>query len=196
MPHFTSRKSSFTILSALLLVLASLALAACGSSSSSSSKTTAGAPTVKAAAARTRFAAIRECLRKNGVALSSRTPGQPPRRGYLPGGAPVLPKGMTPQRYQAAIKKCGGLARPARPGRVGGRLQSPAFKHALANFAACLRKHGIDIPAPNTTGRGPVFNTNGIDVAGAKFKAARQKCASILSDTFRTPRGGGVKPGG
>jgi hypothetical protein len=199
MPHSTSRTLRAAIASAIVLVLSSLALAACGSSSSSSAKTSASAATAKAAGtagAPARFAAIRECLQKDGIVLPKRTPGgRPSGKGFLPGGAPQLPQGVSPQRYQAAIRKCGGLARPIRPG-AGARLKSPAFKHALANFAACLRRHGIRVPPPNTSGRGPVFDTSGIDTAGAKFKAGREKCAGILSDTFRKTPGGSAAPGG
>jgi hypothetical protein len=196
-----------------VLLLACLGLAACGSSSGSSSTTsasasttgtsgtsgtsgatgTSGAPgTPGAAGARSgRFAAIRECLQKNGITLPQRTPGQgrpPGGAGGLPGGAsgPQLPKGVTRAQYEAALKKCGGgnLA-----GRGGGtaRIRNRAFLTALGKFASCLRQNGVNVPVPNTSGNGPVFDTKGIDTSSAKFKAAEVKCQPILRAAFHVP---------
>lgn len=182
----------------LLLLLACLTLAACGGSSSGSSSTAAaGASTSTAGGASgaggSRFAALRECLQKDGITLPKRTPGQRPggAGGLLGGaaGALQLPKGVTRTQFEAAMKKCGGLAR----GRFGGggagrRFDSPSFKAALAKFATCMRANGVNVPSPNTTGKGPVFNTNGLNPTGAKFKAAQMQCVGILR--------AGVSPGG
>jgi hypothetical protein len=200
MPRFSSNKSKSAIAAVLLLILSSLALAACGSSSSgssSSSTSTTAAATAKAttggaAGARGRFLAVRECLQKSGIVLPQRKPGQQaPGAGFLAGGAPQLPKGVTAARYQAAIKKCGGGS--ARGGRFGGgggnRLTSPAFKQALAKFATCLRENGVNIPAPNTSGKGPIFNTRGLNVASPKFKAAELRCSGILRSGLKAAPG-------
>jgi hypothetical protein len=76
-----------------------------------------------------------------------------------------------------------------RLGDAPSRLKSPAFKRALAKFAACLRANGVNVPMPNTSGKGPVFNTNGLNIAGAKFKAAQTKCAGLMRSTFRASPG-------
>jgi hypothetical protein len=188
----------------LVLLLACLGLAACGSSSGASSSTTsasASTPTTGAAGARSgRFAAMRECLQKNGITLPKRTPGQgrPPggAGGFLGGagggtGGPQLPKGVTRAQYEAALKKCGG-GNFAGGGRSGGRFKSPAFQAALAKFATCLRQSGVNVPAPNTSGKGPVFDTKGINTSSAQFKAAEAKCQSDLRTAFR---GGGAAGG-
>lgn len=188
MPYIDS-KSSKPATAILLLVLASLALAACGGSSSSSSSTanaSATTPTRGAAGALPgRFSAFRECLQKNGVTPPKRTPGQrrAPGVGGLLGGA-QLPKGVTRAQYQAAVKKCGGL-----PGLLGG--VAPRFnKAALAKFAACMREHGVNVPEPNTSGNGPVFNDKGLSTTSATFQAADAKCRSDLQGAF------GARPGG
>ncbi len=77
------RKPAASAAAVLVLLLACLGLAACGGSSSSSST---GATTATSARTGTgtgakgplagRFAAIRECLQKNGITLPKRTPGQ------------------------------------------------------------------------------------------------------------------------
>ena len=206
MPRFSSNRSRPALAATLLLILASLVLAACGSSSNASSSsstastaTTAtttsasggAAATTKAttkglAGARTRFLAVRECLQKSGIVLPKRTPGQQaPGAGFLAGGAPQLPKGVTASQYQAALKKCGGFTPGGRFGGAVNRLKSGQFRQTLAKFATCLRANGVNIPAPNTSGKGPIFNTRGIDVASAKFKAAQLKCASVLRSGLR-----------
>ncbi len=195
MPHIDSQRRKF-LTATLVLVLLSLLLAACGSSSkssSSSTSTSASAATSTApggAAAASRFTALRECLAKNGITLPKRPAGQR-RGGFLGGGTgPVLPKGVTRAQYEAALKKCGGFSGGGVGGR--GRFNSPAFRTALAKFATCVREHGVKLPEPNTSGKGPVFNTNGIDTNSTQFKTAEAACSSILRSAIpgRVPGGG------
>jgi hypothetical protein len=208
MPHInrTRRASMATATAVAVLLLASVALAACGGSSSSSS-TSANAAATSATGATGgtgrgagRFAALRECLQKNGITLPKRTPGQRPRGGaggFLGGGAggpqAQLPKGLSRAQYEAAVKKCGGGAFVG----AGGRLASPAAKQALAKFATCMRENGVNVPEPNTSG-GPIFNTKGLNPSGAQFKAAETKCRSDLQGAFQRGRAGGPPgaPGG
>jgi|GEM_PF-533741 len=199
-----------------ILGLACLGLAACGGSSGNSSNaaataasttgsaagastgtTATGGSSAAAGAGRRRFTAIRECLQKNGVTLPQRTPGSGAPGGGIPGagGGPALPKGMTRAQFEAALKKCGGGNFGARFGRNGGagfnRVNSPIFRAALTKYAACLRQNGVDIPAPNTSGKGPIFSTKGIDTSSAKFKTATMKCRAGLAGAFRRPQGAG-----
>ena len=136
------------------------------------------------------FAAMRECLQKNGITLPKRTPGQPRPGGpggFLGGaaGAPRLPPGVTRSQYEAAVKKCGGAAFAG----ARGRLRSPAFKQAIAKFATCMRQNGVNVPEPNTSG-GPIFNTAGLNTESAQFKAAEAKCRADLPSAFRRRAGG------
>jgi hypothetical protein len=174
----------------LALLAACLGLAACGSSSS---KTTTTTPAVTGASgatgARARFGALRECLQRNGITLPQRTPGQ--RRpgggagGFFGGGEGArLPNGVTRAQMQAALRKCGAANR----GLGLTRIDTPAFKQALEKFVGCMRENGIDLPAPNTSGNGPVFNSSKLNTTSAKFRAAEQKCRAELP----TP----VRPGG
>jgi hypothetical protein len=200
MPHIHSN-SSRPAIAAIALVLVSLALVACGGSSST---TTTTAASTRPATSKgrfpgaARFAALRECLRKNGISLPQRTPGKraaPGIGGLLgEGAAPVLPKGVTRARYQAVIKKCGGLA-PRRFGPGRSRFNSSEAKKAFAKFAACMRAGGVKLGEPNTSGKGPIFDTKGIDTASAQFQKMERKCQSYLRTAFGGRPGGGAGAG-
>jgi hypothetical protein len=194
MPHLnTMSRRPAAVLLALLAAgaVGSVGLAACGSSSSSTTTTTAANAAATGAAGTTapgargsRFAAMRECMRKNGVTLPQRRPGGG-AGGFLGGGqgGPQLPSGVTPAQFLEALKKCGGDFR----GGNHFRRNRPS-PQALAQFAACMRQNGIDLPTANTSGKGPIFDTKGIDTTSPQFKAAAAKCRSVLFP--------GARPGG
>jgi hypothetical protein len=188
---------------ALCVLGACVALAACGSSgssstsarkSSSTSANKAGAPNSS------RFTALRSCLQKQGITLPSPPSGATRQPGGPGAGAPgggasgfQLPKGVTQTQYQAALKKCGAGNLPR--GRAGA-FNSASARAGLAKYAACLRQNGINVPAPNTSGKGPVFDTKGIDTSSSKFKAAEKKCQSELKGIFPGGAPGSAPPSG
>jgi cytochrome c556 len=135
---------------------------------------------------------VRECLKKEGITLPTRKPGQRPGAGGFlgGGGGPALPAGVSKAKYEAALKKCGGNF-AGRGGFAGGasRFDSPEAKKALAKFAACLRENGVKVGEPNTSGKGAIFNTTGIDTKSAQFTAAETKCRGDLRGAF------GARPG-
>jgi hypothetical protein len=169
-----------------------------GTSSSGTSSSGSNATPPPAGRGPARFAAMRECLQKNGITLPARPSGAgaPRGGGFLGGGAngPTLPKGVTRAQYEAALKKC-GAGRLAGGGAFG-RARSPVFKQALSKFAACMRQNGIDIPVPNTSGNGPIFSTKGIKTNTPQFRAATGKCRGTLTGAFRRPSGGAGAPAG
>jgi hypothetical protein len=184
----------------LILVLAALLLAACGGSSKSASTSATASASTSAAGGATgarggRFSALRECLQKQGITLPRRSPGSPgtPGAGGLLGSGAgqgrTLPSGVSRAQFEAATKKCGG-GNFARGGRAP---NSPARTTALTAFAACMRANGVNLPAPNTSGKGPVFNTSGLNVTSAQLNAAQAKCSSALG-AFAGGRGGGAPP--
>jgi hypothetical protein len=71
--------------------------------------------------------------------------------------------------------------RAALPPKPRGALANPRYRRALATFAACMRRRGVHLPPPNTTGRGPIFPTNGIDVRSPGFKTAIARCRDNLT---------------
>jgi hypothetical protein len=101
-----------------------------------------------------------------------------------------LPKGVTRAQYEAVLKKCGG---GNFAGGAGRRFNSPAFKAALAKFASCMRENGVNMPAPNTSGSGPIFSSKGLNTSSPQFQAAEVKCRSDLRTAFRRGAGAGGK---
>lgn len=175
------------VASVCLMALASVALAACGGSSSASGAASTSSATSTAAGGATgagRFTALRSCLEKQGIKLPAPRAGRPPSGGFgaggrygRPAGGFHPPAGSSRTKLAEAIKKCGGSA--FNRARFGG-----AAKAALEKYAACMRENGVNLPAPNTSGNGPVFNTKGIDTSSAAFKTAEGKCRSDLPGLF------------
>lgn len=149
--------------------LAALLLTTCGGGSSSTSSTATNASSSPAKRLTARATALRACLQRNGVTLPSRGGGQ-----SGPFGPDALAKGVTPEQLRAAMSKCSG-------GLGGGRRFGGARNaQRLEQFAACMQQNGVHLPAPNATGKGPVFDTKGIDRTSATFKKADAKCARKL----------------
>jgi hypothetical protein len=202
--HHGNRRKATAV--PLAIVLLGLLLAACGGgsgrTSSSASTSSTGAKT--GSNARGQFAAraatLRTCLKKEGITLPERKPGkageQRPGGPFGGGGAGgqrggfQLPKGVTREKLQAALKKCGGGF-----GGAGRRFGGARNAQQLTKFATCMRSNGIKLPTPNTSGKGAVFNTKGIDTTSAAFKAADAKCAKELRPTSGAPGGQAGAPG-
>lgn len=197
------------VIALLAILILAIALGACGGSSSAGSATKNSASTTKQGSSPSGgFASLRSCLQKEGIDLPSASPsgaGQPGGEGPSSGsGGPPsggaggfkLPAGVSRTKFQEAIKKCGGggFRGGARPG-----FNSSTARTALTKYAACMRENGVNLPAPNTSGKGPVFDTKGIDTSSETFKSAQKKCQSDLKGAFGAggpPGGGGQPPAG
>jgi hypothetical protein len=200
MPHISLKGRTPAVAALTIALLACTGLAACGGSSSTSTQTTANAAATGATTTGTttgtttpgtsstptvppgrpdpaRFTAMRACLAKKGITLPPRTPGA---GGFL-GGGPQLPEGVTRAQYAEALKACGAnFPAGGHFNRAPRAFTSPRFHEVLAHFAACLRQNGINVGEPNTSGKGPVFNTKGLNTGSTQFKAAEAKCRSTL----------------
>jgi hypothetical protein len=180
----------------LLIALAAVLLTACGSSSSSGAGTTSAKTTAQAGSASSRSAALRECLKKAGVTLPSAPSGSPGSGGPPSGGAGGFkpPEGTSGSKFQEAIKKCGGNF----PAGGRGNVNSASAKAALTKYTSCMRENGVNLPAANTSGTGPVFSTKGIDTSSQSFKSAQKACQGDLKGAFGAgaPPSGGSPPSG
>jgi hypothetical protein len=173
---------------------ASAATTAGAASAPGTSTTRDGAPT---SAERARLSA---CLQQHGVTLPQRPRGAAGRSG------PTTPNGpgggfrgalrtssggfrnlsaaerARLQAMRAAFQACGG----ARFGRFRGGFGGGAgpgnapSRAALRRFVACMRANGVELPAPNTSGRGPIFDSSKIDRSAPAFQRASRACLSVL----------------
>ncbi|MFZ0091690.1 MAG: hypothetical protein WAL63_19460 [Solirubrobacteraceae bacterium] len=194
---------------ALAVAIAALCLTACGSSSSTSSgasgsggssSTTASAANGHSGVDRSKFAA---CLKSHGVTLPQRPPGSggygggtPPagangsgatHRGYFFGGGGAGRGQFANLKFRAAIRACGGGHFTA--GRGG---HFALHQAAVTKFVACVKQHSFTLPAPNFSGKGPIFPPSIEKNEG--FQAAAKACASDLRPAG-APRPGGPPPG-
>jgi hypothetical protein len=169
------------------------------STGTSSTPTTPGASTTGAtpAARAARFAAVRTCLSKKGIALPQRGaggfPGASGAGGFAgAGGGAQLPKGMSRAQFAEALRSCGAGFRGSHLGKgVNGfknPYNNPRFHAVLTRYAACLRQNGVNVGEPNTSGKGSVFDTKGINTGSPQFKAATVKCRSTLLGAFKSNR--------
>jgi hypothetical protein len=181
------------ILTVVVLALGGL-IAACGSASNSSN-TTPNSATAAAAAGgapnASRRAALAACLKQHGVTPPARPPrgrgstgtttngtGTPPRGGFFGGGGFA-----NDPKLRAAFQACA-----AKLGLRGGRqgFRARLSRAVIMKYVTCVREHGFDLPAPNFSGRGPVFPRA---IRGkAKFRAASRACQNLLAPP--RPRGG------
>jgi hypothetical protein len=190
---------------AATIVLAGLLVAACGSSSNTGSATASSSTSAAAAAggaassARSKLAA---CLKAHGVTLPARPAGarRRPPGGYggyggYGGGAPGFFFGggggasgsggpgagrFDNPKFRAALKACGGGSLPQR--------RATPNKAAVTKFAACVTQHGYTLPAPNFSGKGPIFPA--AISRNKKFQAAAKACASDLRPQTAAGAGG------
>jgi hypothetical protein len=170
-------------------------VAGCGSSASSSGSGSGSTQTTASTSGGNNRAAIQACLKKAGLSFPQRPGGngQPPANGqpragagggFLFGGGGGPPGGRNAgsgdfAKIQAALKKCGINVQRRRSGSFN-LAKNPRFKKALTSFVSCVRKNGYDLPAPNTSGNGPVFDASKVNRKDPKFQKAATKCQKYL----------------
>lgn len=161
---------------------ASTGTSSTGTSSTGATTTPGGSTTGTNPASRTaRIAAVHTCLTKKGITLGA---------GGLAGAH--LPKGMTRAQLLEAFQTCGRGLVGNRFGKGGFKqgFDSARYRAVLVRFAACLRQNGIKIGEPNTSGKGPTFDTKGINTGSPQFKAAVASCRSTLRSAYAHPGAG------
>lgn len=162
---------------ALAALVVAILLSACGSSSTGSSTASGSdASGGRSNAQDTAQTRLQDCLRKQGVDLPS-TDGQ--------GGVPD-PSKIDRTKLQSALKgPCKSLQEAAGGGPGGGNSQE--FRDQLTTFTSCMRKQGVDVPDPSTSGGAP--SAGAIDQDDPKVKAAIEACRDSLPQGL--PGGGG-----
>ena len=157
----------------MLPALAAAGLAACGGSGDPA----ASAADAEAKAEKARIQ-LQQCLRKNGLDM------------------PASPGGNTRIRIDAskartAMEKCRKYQEAAF-GTITPE-QRQEFRDALAKFAACMRKQGVDVPEPGT-GEGRRCGRRRATASGRRLGGASPKeQAAMKACEDELPQGG---PGG
>jgi hypothetical protein len=142
-------------------------VAACGGSPSA-----AGASTTTARATHPPSAlAFSRCMRSHGV------PNYPD-----PNSSGGLPKksaeqlGVSQSRFQSATQDCRHLL-PNGGTPTQAEIQQVRVKSL--EFSQCMRRHGVNLPDPDSSGRIPDPASVGIDQGSPQFQAANQACARV-----------------
>jgi hypothetical protein len=179
----TMTSKAFVALS--ILLAASIGLTACGGSSSST-------PT-PAAANVTSTPTTTSAGPGTAGTTTAPTTGTPTTGTTAPGGASTgtsstpstgtAPTGTSSTSTPPAGTATTGTTGTPPSAHIPPVYTTPRAHRAFARFAACMRQNGIPLPEPNTTGKGPLFDTKGIDTTSAKFKAAGKKCRFVLFGT-------------
>jgi len=105
-----------------------------------------------------------------------------------PEGAPMPPgrqlSDADREKLQKALKACGveGRFGPGARGGRGGRpdLSSSEYRKRVEAYVACVRKNGYDLPDPDFSGDGPIFDEKKVDRDDADFRKASAACQSEL----------------
>jgi hypothetical protein len=176
---------------AVLAIVAALAIAGCGGSSSSGSSSTSGGSGSEESGASSSTEApaqgpghfeiseeARTCLKEHGL--------EPPAGGKPPAGEGGPPAGGfggaggKGAELKEAFEAC-GVEGPMGKGAPGGApTNSAAFRTSVKEYVTCVRENGYEMPEPNLSGEGPIFNKSEVNQEDPKFKAASEKCESIL----------------
>jgi hypothetical protein len=167
------------VAAAATVLLAVVALTGCGGSAAKPAK--APSPAISAATGHTgpfgptgRSAAIRSCLEAHGI----RPPKSQPNSQSMQEPKLRLPPGVSRAEAEADLRKC-GIELPHRP-TPQQLLQGPQVVARLDAFAKCMRRHGMRLPKPNTSGNGPIFNVPAALIESAAFQLAETVCRPLL----------------
>jgi hypothetical protein len=175
----------------VLAVLATVLLAGCGSSGGSESSSEETTASSEQAGGLGGFAEIsdetRSCLKEKGVELpepgqgglpaGGRPEGTPPEGGP-PAGGPPQGFGKGGAKMKKAFEECGAELPQGKP--EGSPMNFGAFRKSIKEYVGCMGENGVDLPEPNLSGEGPVFQESEVDREDPKFKAANEKCQSRL----------------
>jgi hypothetical protein len=125
-------------------------------------------------------------MRENGIDMPDPQPGQ---RGIRI----EQPKGVSPQKMEAADKACRKYLEAVKPPELS-EEQQKEFKDAALAHAKCMRDHGIDFPDPTFDENGGaqvrIGPGSGIDPDSPKFQAAQKECESKMPQLGGDPDGG------
>jgi hypothetical protein len=161
--------------SLIAVLLTTSALAACGADSPS------GVPTAsEKQKMRDAQLAFARCMREHGIDMDDPKPDE---RGIRLS----VPKGVTPQKAEAANQACRKHLDAIKPPELSEEEQKEMREAALAN-SRCMREHGIDFPDPTFGDHGEVSieirKGSGVEPDDPKFQKAQEACRKEAPGLF------------
>jgi hypothetical protein len=100
--------------------------------------------------------------------------------GFLGGGAAGAL--ANDPKLAKAVARCAAAAGGFGAGRRAGFFvaRNAGQRAAITAYATCMRRHRIDLPEPNFSGRGSVFGTK-VNQKTTAFRTANASCAHLLT---------------
>lgn len=89
---------------------------------------------------------------------------------------------LTAAQLEAALRRCRAVGVSARqqPRAARHGHEQPKVSGLIAEFAACMRQHGVSVPSPTRARPDPQLESRGIDVRGPSVRAASSRCNHYL----------------
>ncbi|MGE4425724.1 MAG: hypothetical protein AB7G37_04635 [Solirubrobacteraceae bacterium] len=87
------------------------------------------------------------------------------------------------EKLQKAMEACGSrMGGRSAGGQRGGRpaVRDADYRERVKAYATCVRKNGYDLPDPDFSGDGPIFDPDEVDQSDAKFRRASAACQTEL----------------
>jgi len=157
----------------ILVLVGGLSMVGCGTLEQS----TNNVPNAIVHTEPTAITSLADCLKRIGVPLDESASGHGNSTsigGVLGQGGIRVPHSVTSRAFEEALARCGqGDIQVA-----GTPIKNLAFRKRLTELARCLRDSGFDIPEPNISGKGEVFDTSRVDISSPRWKTSLRRCRS------------------
>ena len=75
--------------------------------------------------------------------------------------------------------RCPAAEPEGRRERLPTSTARPSVSRSVS-YVACVKQNGYDLPAPNLSGNGPIFDESKVNRDDPKFQSASQKCQQLL----------------
>jgi hypothetical protein len=132
------------------------------------------------------------CMRENGVDVPDPQVDSNGRLTVRSGAGAFRPGEGNDSEFRAAIEKCGSPLGNARPQLTDAEREQ--LQESMLEFAACMRKQGVDMPDPDFSEGGGAFRVmrgGDVDPSDPDFQKAQKACQPILQEVEDTIRPGG-----
>ena len=171
----SSRRFSRAAVVPLFALLTCAALAACGGSSSPATAThtttSAVATTSAAANATSAIASGAQTAHAGGATTGSKQSNGSGSGGSTPAGSANGSNGSS---------------------SVSSKYP-PEFVAAVKSFTTCVRSHGLNLPEPNLSGHGEIFNRSSVNPSNPNYRSALQACEGDLIAILRAAGASHIK---